>query len=452
MTTRLAALLALSAATGCVDTADLGGGSTSGGQGGESSTSGLEDGSTSTGIEGSEASTDTPGETTSSTSTSGDESSSGTTGDDLPEGGLGPWGFGFLELDVRARAVTIGDFNNDDNLDIAAARRQDGAWLLQTMAGDGAGGFSLIGETVIMGWDTLLRAADFDGDGNVDVASFDIYSDDRFRIAFGDGSGEFADPVQLDIEGFFGFGVLPMRYDDDGVADLFVPSGHSTANVVYRATGDGGFEEVAQVASPGCYNSATGFGDLDGDGLDEVIATGSCNQVPKWLPVAVYRHGEEGFAIDQTFVGEDGAVSEGGDVVVVDADGDGNLDVVTPTALGLYVLAGDGEGTLEEPVVWTHDYGGEDEWPGSVKRVIPVTRKDDDSTMFVLADRDAIGPAAIVELSGPGSLDTTPTDLEGRVMDAGDFDGDGEPDVIVLTGQENEGVLQGGVAVWLSGG
>jgi hypothetical protein len=450
MKTRLGVLLLLSAASGCLDTADLGGGSTSDGEGGESSTSGVGEGSTTTGLESSEAGTDAPDET--STSTSAGESSTGTTGDDPPEGGLGPWGFGYLEIDVQARAIALEDFDGDGNLDIAAARRQDGMWVLQTVTGDGEGGFSLIGVTSVGGWDTLLRAADFNGDGNADVAAFDPYSANRFRIAFGLGTGAFEPAVQLDIEGFFGFGVLPMRYDDDDVADLFVPSGHSEANVVYRATGDGGFEEVATVASPGCYNSATGFGDLDGDGLDEVIATGSCNQVPQGLPVAVYRHGPEGFAITQQFIGVDGAVSEGGDVVVVDADGDGNLDVVTPTALGLYVLRGDGDGALEEPVVWPHSYGGEGEWPGSVRRVVPATRDDDGATMFVLAERDATGPAAIVEPAGPGVLDATPIDLQGRVLDAGDFDGDGAPDVVVLTGEENEGVLQGGVAVWLSGG
>ena len=79
MTTRLAVLLALAATTGCVDTADLGGGSTSEGQGGEGSTSSVDQGSTSTGIEGSEASTDAPEEGSGSTSTSGGESSTGET-------------------------------------------------------------------------------------------------------------------------------------------------------------------------------------------------------------------------------------------------------------------------------------------------------------------------------------------------------------------------------------
>ncbi len=453
MTIRLATLLLVTAATGCLNTADLGGGSTTeGSEGdGESSTSGgVEPGSTSTstGIEGSEATTDTP--EGSSTSTSGGESS--TTGDEPPEGGLGPWGFGYLELDAQARAVAIEDFDGDGNLDIMAQRRQDGAWQLETFAGDGAGGFSSVAQTTVMGWDTLLRAADFDGDGNTDVGGFDEYSDDRFRIVHGDGAGGFGEPVQVDIEGFFGFGVHPIRYDDDAAADLFVPSGHSAASIVYRATGDGGFEEVAQVPSPGCYNSDTGFGDLDGDGLDEVIATGSCNQVPDYLPMAVYRHGPKGFAMAQTFLGELGAVSEGGDVVVVDADGDGNLDVVTPTALGLYVFAGDGSGMLEDPVVWAHTYEGENEWPGGVRRVLPVTRTDDDATMFVLAEPDELGPAALVEPDGPGSLQTTAIDLQGRVLEAADFDGDDRPDVVVLVGGESEGVLQGTVAVWLSGG
>ncbi len=448
---RSASFLLVAASSACLATADLGD-EVDGTDGGSSSadssatlsptTSPPSEGSTGPGAssETAAATGSTEAEPTGSTTESEDPPP--------PTGGLGPWGFGYVEvLEVRAQSLAFEDFDGDGILDLLAQRRQGNAWVLETFAGLGDGTFMSVGDRTVTGWYSELLAADFDGDGATDLAAVHGYADNSFAIARGDGAGGFADPQSIPIDGFFGFGATAMRYDADDAADLFVPLGHSQGSKVARATAGGGFESLAPVAPVSCYVSATAAADLDGDGLDEVVATGSCNAIPGGLPLAIYRHGSDGFVLDQTMIGEQGPVFEGADLAVVDADGDGDLDAVTPTTLGLYVIEGDGDGGLQAPPqLWPHAY------EPFVRRLVPLTRATDGAAMFVLADGGGDGAAGLVEPDPSPSLTTTEIDLRGRVVGAADFDGDDRPDVVVLHGQENDGELVGHVGIWLSDG
>jgi len=451
---RSALLLLASCATGgCTNTADLGGGTS--GSGGESEVGVTTDIGSSTGSS-AEASTTGLAES-SETGDTANESSGGstTTGTEVPEGGLGPQGFGYIELsEIDGRTFAFDDFDGDGTTDILVQRRQQGEWNLRTFSGQGDGTFVPMVEQSLSGWEWELKTGDFNGDGAVDVAAFDGYSGNSFELALGDGAGGFAESETIPFEGFYGFGVVPFRYDDDPALDLFIPGGHSEGELIVRGLPEGGFEEATGVAGIGCYVSDAVGADLDGDGLDEVMASGSCNQVPETFGMAVYAHGPDGFAPGEALLGSDGPVIEGGDLVAVDVDADGHLDIVTPTLQGLYVLRGDGTGALTQPVRWPHaeGFGG-----GLLRRLVALVSADD-QVVFVEALEDGVGDALLFApdpaAAAPLEADLVLTELavQGRVLRAEDFDGDERPDLVVMIGESNEGVYRGHLGIWLSGG
>lgn len=368
--------------------------------------------------------------------------------DPPPAEGLGPWGFGYVELpEIEADWVTFGDFDADGNVDLFARRADPGEFRVATVtvySGDGSGSFVEVASRVVSWSFGFMKAGDYDGDGDLDAALFDDYSDESFGLMQGDGTGTLGALTSVELEGFFGFGATPMRDDLDADDDLFIPLGHSQGGFVAVADGAGSFSPGATVPQPACYFSGTVATDFDGDGLDEVVATGSCNAIPGGLPLVVYRHVGGVLTAVQSIQADLGPVIEGGDVALVDVDEDGDLDVVTATTLGLYVLENQGDGVLADPPqVMPHAY------EGYARRVIPLHLDGGDQRAVVLAEPDvrSLLPALVVPDAAWATATTHMLDLQGRVAGSADVDGDGLTDVAVLVGDP-----PGALGLWLSGG
>lgn len=357
----------------------------------------------------------------------------------LPPGGLGPWGYAFEVLDIDAAEVLLADFDADGHVDVFAqgplAGEDAQLWL---ELGSGQGLDFVAGPPSVVAWAGAPVAGDFDGDGRLDVAA-PTYGG-IFHVALNVG-GAFPESVQSTGDDLWpAFGVAVLDVDGDGAQDIFISGGHSAGGYVYRSDGAGAFALDHQVVErPACYFSAMTTGDFDGDGSLEVAGSGSCNAIPEVLPIATYRVMDGMLTIDQMFAEGPGIV-ESGDLVTVDIDLDGDLDLVTgswPT--GLTILHGDVAKGFGAP------FGTPYAWEGAAYRVLPVRLTVDGLPAFVLGDAD--GAYAIAEQTTEGDLVTTPVDLEGRVVGAADFNEDGRTDVAVLT---NENEAFGTLAIWLS--
>ncbi len=97
-----------------------------------------------------------------------------------------------LELEVAPWSVALGDLDGDGDDDLIVASR--GAAAVQVLLNDGAGTFVDAGTTPLRsdedGIDPFeIVLGDFDGDGNVDVATIDAEAP-RIAYALGTGSGE----------------------------------------------------------------------------------------------------------------------------------------------------------------------------------------------------------------------------------------------------------------------
>ena len=90
-------------------------------------------------------------------------------------------------------SVTTGDFNNDGFADLAVGAQADSTRSITVLLGNGTGSFtsSSVG---IAGQVEGLTAADFDGDGNIDLVAVNV-TGNADLVLLGNGMGGFAAPI-----------------------------------------------------------------------------------------------------------------------------------------------------------------------------------------------------------------------------------------------------------------
>jgi|GEM_PF-6611063 len=261
-------------------------------------------------------------------------------------------GSGALLLDNSVRAYGAGDiatadFNNDGILDFAIA----GAYSAACSAGGGVQIFlGAGGQTARFAFRSCLasggvavRAADFDGDGNADLAiglASNHSSATGLMVALGLGDGTFAPPVAV-ARGANVRTIKTVDYNGDGHIDIVANGG------VLLNAGDGTFA-FSSVGPQTVFD----LGDFNGDGLADIARVFYYNTVPTdplsnhyVLSIAI----NGGAAGSGTLVALSGPA---GDLRVLDLDGDGNQDVVLVAASlnGIQVWLGNGDGSLQAPI------------------------------------------------------------------------------------------------------
>lgn len=165
-------------------------------------------------------------------------------------------------------SIVSGDFNNDDIPDLAISNRVGGGIFL--FMGDGNGGFGPRQETTSDVSNYDLAAADFDGDGNLDLASVDTR--DSVSVLLGNGNGTFSSPMMFAVNSG-PKDIATADFNGDGIADLAVSEFDNSASVLL-GNGDGTFETQNLLAKLGFFGGRTlAVADFDGDGWTDVAVT-----------------------------------------------------------------------------------------------------------------------------------------------------------------------------------
>jgi hypothetical protein len=335
-------------------------------------------------------------------------------------------------------------------------------------------------------WSSSICAGDYDGDGAIDVFVTAFGANALYRNAGGRfedrtvAAGLAAGPTR------WGSGCSFLDYDRDGDLDLFVanylvfdlatakepgeginclwkgvpvncgPKGLPTdTNLLYRNLGNGRFEDVSEASGVARvrnrYSMSVVAADLDEDGwVDLYVASDSTaaihyhnNRDGTFTDVALAR----GTAFSETGVPQAGMGAAAGDV-----DADGRLDLVkthfADDIPALYRALGNGRfeevamasglGSLNRHVEWGvglpdldndgwHDllYVTGNVYP-EVERLVPGYPHRGPRVVF-----RNLGKGAFVDVtaaSGPGA--TTPQSSRGAAF--GDFDNDGDVDVLIM--------------------
>ncbi len=221
---------------------------------------------------------------------------------------------------------------------------------------------------------------DFNGDGNLDlVVTGRINPDKKDMIIYqNEGGGSFSE-VGADLIGISEGDVEWGDFDGDGDLDLAAVGWNSTEDptaTIYENEGGGTFTPLDVDLQPVTYGS-TDWGDFDGDGDLDLIITGANNGLTPTTTLYENEGNGEFTPADANLMGVWKGSAEWGDY-----NGDGNLDLV---------LTG--------------------------------------------RDREEFPIAVIYENNGDGTFTQVGADLMGAFggssSDWGDFDGDGDPDLLI---------------------
>ncbi len=276
---------------------------------------------------------------------------------------------------------------------------------------------------------------DYDGDGDLDFLL--IGSSLGVRIATiydNDGSGGFTENLAAGLEGVIDAAADWGDYDGDGDLDLVIEGGADSGHIlrVYENNGDGTFTAATVTGGPGgLWGGDVAWGDYDGDGDLDFIASGRTTTTPF---TGIFRNDGAGTFTRDTGVGLL-ALSYYGSVDWGDCDNDGDLDFILTGTSG-YALWGllytnDGSGVFSastaglDGVYYSDaDFGDYDD--------------DGDLDIVITGQGESSQINRIYKNQGDGTFTANWgfRPMERSSVDWGDFDNDGDLDIVYCGEQD----------------
>jgi hypothetical protein len=254
-----------------------------------------------------------------------------------------------LQQQETAVAIVTADFNGDGNLDLAVVQQNSSAsWGYSVLLGNGDGSFQapvFYPQNVLSNpaaGSIQIYAADLNNDHKADLAVTGV-GNQSLAVLLGNGDGTFAAAAYY-YDGGGGAAALIADFNGDGNLDVAIAT--NTATGFLYGNGDGTFQVLTLPASLNFFEAAF-TADFNNDGKPDLLSFG--NQVAlgngdgtfKLLPA---------FPINLLVLG------------IADFNGDGKLDLLEedccnknlPIAYG--VAIGNGDGTfaplINDPSIW----------------------------------------------------------------------------------------------------
>jgi hypothetical protein len=248
--------------------------------------------------------------------------------------------------------VAVGDVDGDGNLDLVSPGIYEGGWI-NVMRGNGDGTFQPYSKyaNTYVSQARALALGDVNNDGKADVVIADSYAN-QISVFLNDGHGAypraFFNKNFNTAARFNGLSDLKLAdVNNDGKLDLVATS--SWSNQVYVLTGDGSgrFNTVVTLTA-GKGADTSSVADLNLDGRLDIVTANVTDGT-----VSVFLNSSNGFASAQNYP----AGPHPRSVSIGDVTGDGKPDMVTtniitdpatgaPLSGALTVMLGDGSGTF----------------------------------------------------------------------------------------------------------
>ena len=318
-------------------------------------------------------------------------------------------------------SLATGDFNQDGFIDVVVG---DGNNASNTVTGisvllsNGDGTFQTPIYYSFPNGVTAVVAADFNGDGKPDLA----VAAGSLLVMLGNGDGTFQAGINTGARANL---IAVGDFNGDGKPDLVL----SESVAVLLGKGDGTFQAPISTPTspPAIPFGGLAVGDFNGDGKLDVVAPNASGGILVFLGDGTGKLGvPANFSTGETFAGT---------LSVGDLNGDHKLDVVNLNAINnhISILLGNGNGSFQAPT--TIALGGN---PDSAFGVVIADLNGDGNPDLAVANVRSFTAVGSTISVFPGNGDGTfgrpvqydPVGQPIYLMVAGDFNGDGLPDLV----------------------
>jgi hypothetical protein len=334
--------------------------------------------------------------------------------------------------------VLAADFNGDGKRDVAvlnSAGPTANKGSVQVLLGNGNGTLRPAVSYVVGGGASSMTWADFNLDGRADLAVFN-HNDQSVSILMGKADGTLStSTVSLPSSlAFSDNGVMVAAdFDGDGKVDLLV-LGNNTPSALLHGNGDGTFQVKQVTATFSNYEPVfLAAGDFNKDGMMDLAILQSDGTVSILL-----NGGAGNFPAESRYmIGTPKSVGSG--MFAMDINDDGNLDLVLasghpdalfPTGTNMTILFGKGDGTFRgAPLVVANGNFGKF---GSTTSMTAADFNGDGLLDLVAATSIFLGKSG-GGFRAAGSTNCTPA----AYVTAADVNSDGRADVVTLSGRFN---------------
>jgi FG-GAP-like repeat/Putative Ig domain/FG-GAP repeat len=244
--------------------------------------------------------------------------------------------------------MAVGDFNNSGHPGLAVAETDEAAVLI--LLGNGTGALapsSAVFANATQSGTAAVAAADFNGDGNLDLAFGNgIYWTTPIALGYGSGAFNEGGDLYAGNDGLFPQGVAVGDFNGDGKLDAAIASGGSAKYLysgvaVSLGNGNGTFTQAnSSPLSLGQNLSAIVAGDFNGDGKLDLAVTDTTGN-------AVYVLLGNGDGTFQTPISIPVGTNPGA-ILTGDFNNDGKLDLAIANSGDntITLLLGNGDGTF----------------------------------------------------------------------------------------------------------
>lgn len=186
------------------------------------------------------------------------------------------WAVGIGPTNVnRYQGLRLADVNKDSHLDIIAANKtaeKNGG--IQVWLGDGQGNWPVETGPASVGLFVDVAVADFNGDGSLDLAGAGWGRLGNIRVWLGDGNGSWSE-----VPGHYPSsynGIRTVDFNADGHLDLLTAT-HRGGVSILLGDGEGRFQPLPRPLNSGSFWDILAV-DLDGNGKLDIVASSNDNQ------------------------------------------------------------------------------------------------------------------------------------------------------------------------------
>ena len=240
---------------------------------------------------------------------------------------------GITRLSHNPKKITHADLNQDGHTDLLLEADQKMAWF----PGDGNGAFGSPRRFYKNQYDGagMLQAGDLNGDGLADMVAGRLYGggpSDQIRWKANNGGGDFSgfDHTIISNMGISGLSDIDLGdLNGDGVDDVAYAAYNSPGGpeVVgwFENNGAGQFSSDVHLGAGTGVNTLVACVDLDGDGLTDILA---CGGYVGLMPPSIFWFRNLGGGAFASSPASLSPVTEIDEVLLVDLDRDGDIDIV----------------------------------------------------------------------------------------------------------------------------